>query len=96
MIIDFEEIDKSFLLQPLSRESRLEIYKTIYLQGIDKGTHLERCSVKKTNSYKKNRHKKRFMDTISDINNYLLSGADAYKRKEYRVRHQKKKENENL
>lgn len=75
----------------MSFEERLKLLENLqqqsFIQGIDKGTLLERDTKFKIQQAKKKAVRRKFYDLIDEINDYINIGVKRNKRKKYKGRY---------
>jgi hypothetical protein len=86
-----QHIDELFITLPMAEAERfklLESFKTeAFLEGIDKGTLLERDTITRLNQIKEKNFNKKYLSIIERLNDYIYVGVRRHKRKKYRGRY---------
>lgn len=80
-------IDELFITRPMSEEERHSLLKSFqeisYLQGIDKGTTLERDTIYRLQSFKENSFKKKYLDIFERLTDFVHVGVKRNNRRKY-------------
>ena len=91
--MEIQRIDHVYISEPLSLEQRLGLLKELqhaaFLEGVDKGTLLERDTRQRLEIIKARRRQKRFYDLIELVNDQIQLGIKRNKRKKYKGRYPK-------
>ena len=88
-------VDELFITTPMSQEERFKLLKKLqegaYLQGIDKGTELERDTKIKLENIREQKIRKEFNEVFDRLTEYIHIGVRRHKRAKYKGRYPKKK-----
>lgn len=89
-----QHLDELYISQPMSEQERFQLLKSFqehsYLEGIDKGTVLERDTILRLQNMKRQSVRRKYLSLIDRLNDYVHIGVRRHKRLKYKGRYNKK------